>query len=519
MSSQLPEIAQAFLNPKIYPDKTTKVEMMQTQMSFIFLTGKYVYKLKKPVNLGYLDYTTLEKRLYFCNQEVTLNSRLCPDTYLGVIPVKCGPKGITLKGEGEIIDYAVKMLYLPQDRMLNVLLDRNRVIPDMMVQVAQKMAAFHAVAATNPTISAYGSIQALQINADENVSQTEKYVGKLITARQFERLKEYTNCLIREKADLFRQRQASGKVKDCHGDLHTQHICFTDGICIYDCIEFIDRFRYCDVASEIAFLAMDLDHYGRADLSSVFTDAYIESSRDHQIPEIFKFYKCYRAYVRGKVSCFKFDDPYITESEKQQTLETARGYFELAESYTRTRPLLLITAGLVGSGKSTLAQTIARRLGLTIISSDIVRKQLASIPLNEHHFDEMESGIYSTEFSRRTYDTLFSEAKNILLRGKPVILDASFIKSAERQKAAQLANEAGADLAIVECTLDEANTQIRLTQRLRNGSVSDGRWEIYEPQKKKFEPITEVPDNRHFLIDSARPLSDQITRLIESLEG
>jgi len=271
------------------------------------------------------------------------------------------------------------------------------------------------------------------------------------------------------------------------------------------------------VASEIAFLAMDLDHYGRADLSREFTEAYTGFSRDSQIPELLKFYKCYRAYVRGKVGSFKYDDPYISEAERQQTLETARTYFDLAESYSRSRPVLFITVGLVGSGKSTLSRALAKRLGLTAFSSDVVRKQLASIPASERHFEEMEAGIYSAEFSRRTYDKLFSEAAKVLGQGDPVILDASFIKLEERQKAQKLAAETGADFYILECTLDEENTRQRLAERVRHGSVSDGRWEIYAPQKKKFDPVTEVPPGRHFVIDTARPLGEQITRIIGSI--
>jgi aminoglycoside phosphotransferase family enzyme/predicted kinase len=517
MSSQLPEIAQALLNPEIYPDRTTRVKVMQTQMSFIFLTGQYVYKVKKAVDLGYLDYTTLEKRRFFCEQEVALNRRLCPEAYLGVIPITRNKSGIALAGAGEVVEYAVKMLYLPQDRMMNVLLDRNEVSPEMVGMVAQRLADFHAGAAASPDIGAFGKIEAIRINTEENFQQTEKYTGRSITARQYQRIKEFTNDIMREKAEIFNQRVTDNRIRDCHGDLHAQHVCFADRIYIYDCIEFNDRFRYCDVASEAAFLAMDLDHYGRADLSRSFTTAYMNISRDKQVPELLNFYKCYRAYVRGKVGCFKTDDPYISEEERKQSLEDTRSYFELAESYARSRPILFITVGLVGSGKSTLAQAIAKRLGLTVISSDIVRKQLAGIPAGEHRFEEPETGIYSAEFSRKTYAKLFAEARQILRQGGPVILDAAFIKTAERRKAEQLAQETQADFFVIECTLDEANTRERLSQRLKSGAVSDGRWEIYGPQKKRFEPVSGLPPGRHGVIDSARPLGEQIKRIIDNL--
>ncbi|MFH0769360.1 MAG: hypothetical protein V1932_07330, partial [Chloroflexota bacterium] len=213
------------------------------------------------------------------------------------------------------------------------LLVNNRVSPEMLVSVAQKLAEFHQKAETNATISAFGDLDAITKNTDENFSQTEKYIGKTISPKQYQRIKDYTNSFIESNAPLFHQRIADGKIRDCHGDLHAAHICFTDGICIYDCIEFNDRFRYCDVASEIAFLAMDLDHYGRTDLSRHFIDAYVGFSRDKELPKLLNFYKCYRAYVRGKVEGFKLDDPHISEKEKREILSVARKYFKLAESY------------------------------------------------------------------------------------------------------------------------------------------------------------------------------------------
>jgi len=517
MSNQLPEVVQALLNPAIYPDKTTGVELIQTQMSFVFLTGEYVYKTKKPVNLGYLDYTTLEKRHFFCEQEVRLNRRLCPEPYLGVIPVTRGKFGITLAGQGEVVEYAVKMRYLPQERLLNVLLDKEQVSADMVEAIAQKLVEFHAEAETNPAISAFGSIQGFKVTTDENFYQTQKYCGTTITPERFQRIKDYTNNTYQQKTALFNERVTKGRIRDCHGDLHAQHICFCEGVCIFDCIEFNDRFRYCDVASEIAFLAMDLDHYGRADLSRSFINAYVKMSGDSRIPELLKFYKCYRAYVRGKVDSFKYDDPYISSKEREPARDSAWSYFELAESYTRPKPLLLITVGLAGSGKTTLSRALSKRLGLTILSSDIVRKQLASVPVNEHRFEEMDSGIYSPEFSRRTYDTLFSTARSVLEQCYPVILDASFIRAEDRRQARALAEETGADYFVIECSLDPDTTRQRLNQRLNERSVSDGRWEIYQAQKLKFDPVTEVPGNRHFVVHTAEPLESQLSQIIHRL--
>ncbi len=332
-TQELPLLVQALLDPKIYPHAPQKVELMQTQMSFLFLTGDYVYKVKKPVDLGYLDYTTLETRRFFCQQELKLNRRLCPDIYLEVVPIVQHHDKILLGGNGEVIEYAVKMRQLPPQRMMDVLLSNNQVSEGMVQQVAKKLADFHQQAETNAEISSYGSLSTILTNTVENFTQTEKYIGVSISQEQYQSIKAYTDAFVEQNTRLFEKRVKEGKIRDCHGDLHTAHICFIDGICIYDCIEFNDRFRYCDVASEIAFLAMDLDHYRRADLSQGFVNAYVAQSRDEELRQLLNFYKCYRAYVRGKVESFKLDDPYISEEEKARVLAIARSYFDLAESY------------------------------------------------------------------------------------------------------------------------------------------------------------------------------------------
>ena len=344
---QLPEVVQALLDTEAYPDASPRIEMVQTQMSFVFLTGDYVYKVKKPVNLGYLDYTTLDKRRFYCQREVELNQRLCPDTYLGVVPITRHKDNILIEGRGEVIEYAVKMRHLPQEAMMNVLLANNQVSVAMITSLAQKLVEFHQKAETNSTISAFGDLDIITENTEENFSQTIKYIGNTISQEKYRQIKAYSKSFVENNAPLFAKRITDGKIRDCHGDLHAAHICFLfnlktassltsrfiDGICIYDCIEFNDRFRYCDVASEIAFLAMDLDHYGQTDLSQGFVDAYVAFSQDKELSRLLSFYKCYRAYVRGKVESFKLDDPHISEEEKTGVLAAARSYFELAESY------------------------------------------------------------------------------------------------------------------------------------------------------------------------------------------
>jgi len=513
----LPELVKALLKPEAYPEDTGEIELMQTQMSFVFLAKEFVYKVKKAVDLGFLDYTTLDNRHFFCRKEVELNRRLCPEAYLGVVPITQDRGAIRIGGRGEVIEYAVKMRRLPQKAMMNVLLADNRVSAEMITGVAQKLAAFHKKAETSAEISAFGEIKAVTRNTDENFAQTERYIGRTISGDSYRRIKGYTDSFIQKNAPLFNKRIKEGRIRDCHGDLHAAHICFTNGICIYDCIEFNDRFRYCDIASEMAFLAMDLDHYGRADLSRALVKAYVVESGDKEMIKLLGFYKGYRAYVRGKVESFKLDDPYISKGEKEETQDIAASYFDLARAYTRARPVLFITVGLVGTGKSTLAQALARRLGLAVISSDITRKQLAGVPLTEHRFEGFDGGIYSAELSRKTYDKMFSEARGVLSDGGSVILDASFIRAEERLKAKKLAEEAGADFFIIECRLDEANIKKRLEGRLKEGSVSDGRWEIYGPQKEAFDPVKEAAPQKHAIIDTSKTLGENIKRILDKI--
>ena len=354
--SALSSTVKALLKPEAYLHRPQEIKLIQTQMSFLFLTGDYVYKVKKPVDLGYLDYTTLEKRRFFCHQEVELNRRLCSDVYLAVVPITMSLRGasepeprvkrrgrsnlLCVEGEGEVIEYAVKMRQLPQERMMDVLLLKGQVPKEMVAKVAEKLAGFHQKAKTSPEIANFGKLDTICRNCEENFSQTAKYIGVSVLAGRYEQLKSYTNDFIKSNGSLFDKRLSTGRIRDCHGDLHAAHICFTDDICIYDCIEFNDRFRYSDVASEIAFLAMDLDRYQRADLSQHFVTTYVKLSHDEELLKLLNFYKCYRAYVRGKVESFKLDDTYISDEDKTKVLAVARRYFQLAESYILNREVI-----------------------------------------------------------------------------------------------------------------------------------------------------------------------------------
>jgi aminoglycoside phosphotransferase family enzyme/predicted kinase len=512
---QLPILIEYLLKPEHHTESVQKVELEQTQMSFVLLAGQFVYKIKKPVDLGYLDYSSLEKRFYYCNKEIELNRRLCPEMYLSAVPISQRGKCFVLNDKSNIVEFAVKMKRLPVEKMMDYLLNRNLVIPDMVTRLADKLVEFHSIASTNKNIRYYGSPEAVMINTEENFNQTEKYVPKIIKEKQFRDLKEYSLSFVENNKSLFNKRVADRRIRDCHGDLHAAHINFLNGICIYDCIEFNDRFRYGDVASEISFLAMDIDHHGHAPLSRLFVQRYIESSNDSGIEKLIKFYKVYRAYIRGKVSCFKLDDPFISPEEHRQTAFSAQSYFQLAYSYITSKPTLLITVGLVGSGKSTLVNELVKRLGITSLSSDIIRKELVGIPSDSPQIEHFEEGIYSPEFSRKTYDTLFKRARSFLEKGESVVIDASFIRRDERNKARQLAHNTGANILFIEVRANYSLIKDRLNQRSREQSISDGHWEIYLRQHKVFESI-DVAKN-HLIINSALDLNSNVTNIVERI--
>jgi aminoglycoside phosphotransferase family enzyme len=331
--SEPPDLAQALLNPDCYPGTPSDITLVQTSTSYIFLTGDFAYKVKKPVDPGYLDYTTLEKRHFYCKREVTLNRRLCPDIYLDTVPITEGKDGLLVEGKGKALEYAVKMKQMPGEFMLSTLLASDSITSNIMHSIARKLAEFHGKAATSETIRDYGDIEFILTGTEENFIDSIRYISKTISQKRYRAIKDYTNGFIEKNTELFYERISDSKIRDCHGDLRVKHICVADDIYIFDCIEFNDSLRYSDVASEVAFLAMDLDRYGRNDLSRNFIDAYISITNDEDLPEILNFYKCYRAYYRGRIESMKLDIPNISEEQVAEITESAGKYFELAESY------------------------------------------------------------------------------------------------------------------------------------------------------------------------------------------
>ena len=329
------QVVEAMMKPEAYDEDTGSIEVVQTHISVVFLTKRFVYKVKKAVNFGFLDFTTLEKRRFFCEKELELNRRLCGDMYVEVVPINKA-NIIQIKGEGKTVEYAVKMKRMPQEKIMSRLIKENKVDDKLIDRIAKIIAEFHLKAKTNEEISEFGSSAATSINWKENFGQTEEFIGKTISADNFKLIRDKVEDFMNKNMGLFKKRMAENRVRDCHGDIHSGNIFITDKIYIFDAIEFNERFRYSDVAADVAFLAMDLDFKKRTDLSNIFIKRYSEYSGDQELMKLLPFYKCYRACVRGKVTSFKLNDPHINAEEKNAATNEANAYFKLATIYTES---------------------------------------------------------------------------------------------------------------------------------------------------------------------------------------
>jgi aminoglycoside phosphotransferase family enzyme len=326
------------MQPSAYPETPKKVVLAQTHISTVFIGNEFVYKIKKPVNFKFLDFSTLEKRKFFCNKEVELNNRFSQDVYLGVYPVTFDGSKHTINGKGEIVDFAVKMRRLSDKDILKSRFKNSTITGNDLERIAEAIAAFHKVSPGSKEIDKFGNLEVVKFNTDENFQQTAEFVGDSISKDQYNGLKNWTDKFYQEKWKLFAQRVKKGKIRDCHGDLHMEHICLTDPIIIFDCIEFNDRFRYSDTLSDIAFLLMDLEFNSGVSLSKQLCNAYLKyvgEKDDQLIHQLINFYKIYRAYVRGKVTSFILKDSAVSEDKKLESRNTAQRYFALAYSYIK----------------------------------------------------------------------------------------------------------------------------------------------------------------------------------------
>ncbi len=476
------------LTPESLSFKTKDFFILQTHISYILITDKIVYKIKKPVNFGFLDFTTLEKRKYYCEKELILNRRLCGDLYISVVPIV--KKGVfyLIEGEGAPIEYAVKMRRLPEEGMMKNLLAKGSLTTAHIDLIVNTLVPFYKSAETGEKVNPYGSIEVISFNTEENFEQTQAFIGKALTLRKFEHIVNYTRNFLKEGTKLFLKRIEEGYIRDGHGDLYSANICFDDlkRVYIFDCIEFNERFRCGDSAQDLAFLAMDLDYHYYRDLSQYFIEEYRKKSKDYELLELLDFYKCYRAYVRGKIGCFTYGDSKIPEEERQKALSSAQKYFDLAFSYAQGRSKIMVFMGLSGTGKTFLSKKLLEKYPLFYLSSDIERKRLLNLSPEEHYFAEFQKGIYTPEITEKTYDYLIKKALEEASYGRDVVIDATFREEKYREKLKEVAKKAQVEIYWILCTAPDEIVKERMEKRLKEGTYSDALFQIYFKQKENF---------------------------------
>ncbi|UCF19872.1 MAG: AAA family ATPase [Gemmatimonadota bacterium] len=500
------EVIDFFLDPGSYGHQVDQVEHVQTHVSHLFFAGDYVYKVKKPVDLGFLDFSTLAKRRAAAIAELELNRRVSPNIYLDLAAVHRDRDGhLSFSAPALVEEVAVVMRRLPEEQRLAKLIDTGAVGPKMMHELGRLVAGFHKRAETSPEIAKYGSIDTVSHNWDENFQQTEPFIGRTLTHDTWEECKTEIERFMRVYGRLFEERQRDGWVRDCHGDLQTDDI-FIDpesgSAHVLDCIEFNERFRYSDTLADTAFLSMDLKTRGRPDLAQAFLDAYYQHSSDEPVPPLLRFYESYRAYVRGKVRSFVVDQDGPSAAEKQAAADEARRFFRRAlADALKLRPRLVLFAGIMGSGKTKHSDELGRGTGFRVVHSDVVRKQLAGLEPAAEQRVPFGTGIYSSEWTERTYTALIEEARGELARGNSIILDASWSRATHRRLARDAAEEREALFAIIECTASAPSLRARLSRPDR--SVTDGRIELLDDQRKAYENFDPAEAERYLKLDTS----------------
>ena len=506
------ELIQAMLVPEFYPHNPGDVDLVRTHISYVFLAGSFVYKVKKAVNLGFLDFSTLEKRRHYCREELRLNRRLAEPIYLDVVPISRGGENLYpgSSGNDPVVEYAVKMLRIPDRDMLHHRLAAEEVDLQVMDRLAVTIADFHARAEADADIASRGCVENILQNVEENREQTRSFLGDLLPAHADEFVQVYFRYFIDSHRELLRERERSRRIRDCHGDLRTEHVCFYGNeLLVIDCIEFNTRFRHIDVAADVSFLLMDLDYTGFPGYGSRFLDRYVKYARDPDVMRLSDFYKCYYAFTKGKVAGLKLRNDALGEQERQQQREKAEKFFDLAYTYAAQlkRPALIVTTGLMGTGKSTLARRLASRLGVEILRTDELRKEIAGLDPAERRYERYGQGIYSPEVTRRTYQLAIQRAAWRLDEGRSAIVDASFKDAANRRLAMETAREHSSDFYLLECVCPEETLLQRLSQReLISERVSDGRAELLHRQRQDFEPVREIPQEVHLVVDTSREI-------------
>jgi aminoglycoside phosphotransferase family enzyme/predicted kinase len=522
----LAAIVEAMMRPEMYPDHPRSVEVRQTHVSYAFMAGDYVYKIKKPVRFAFLDARTLARRHQLCLDEVRLNRRLAPDVYLGVVPILRRGGGELALGAasnradetGAAVEWAVRMRRLEEATMLDRMVAEGRVNATQVRAIATRLAAFHHAAAADKGWK-YCAAASIWRLVRGNVGELALDCADAIAPGELDELERFAHHVIELRWSLLNRRALGARVVEGHGDLRCEHVSLAgDSITIIDCVELSEGLRYVDVASDVAFLAMDLDRLGARGLSDELVGAYREASGDADLPLLIPLYKVHRALVRAKVEGLTSRDDAIAPETRIAAAEAARRYVALALDFAReSRPAMIVVCGLSGSGKSTVARRLADRLGFEWLRSDEVRKRLARVAPAER----LAVGAYSREFTGKTYAAVLGEAAARLHDGAGVIVDATFAAPAYRAEALALAERAHVPALFVECVASHDEIVRRLTARARRtDEISDAGVATYLRQRGEFVALNEIPQSSHLVVDTERGLeaaSASITERLRSL--
>ena len=480
-------LVQALRDPRAYPHPTGEVGFLRTHISLLFFAGERVYKVKQPVQLGFLDYGTLERRRHFCDEEVRLGRRLAPDVYLGVVPIAARPGGeLRVGGEGEPLEWAVAMKRLPEDRMLNRLLERGEIDNEPIHALVELPADFHRRAATGEGVDEHGTHAAQSANAEENIEALQSMEGPpLAPAALLEFLAGRSREFLEEHRELFARRVREGRIREGHGDLHAGNVCFLEsGPVAYDCIDFNRRFRCGGGARELAFLAMDLDLRGFAGFGGYLVHRYAERTGDPELQELQRHYKGYFAMVRAKVAAIGAAGDGVPEERRAELRREAKRYLLLAAGY-ELPPACILTCGPPASGKSWLVEQLAPLLRAAVLHSDVRRKLLAGVPVGRHPTEAFGEGLYSPAMKERTYDSLLARSLEELRAGRTVLVDATFSQATYRAPFVEAMAREGFPLFLCRVSATEEQARARLQEHADDETVRRLR--------AAFEPPDELP--------------------------
>ncbi len=508
-------IFKAMVHSASYPHPVKSIQVRETHISKVFLTGTRAYKIKKAVKLDFIDFTRPADRYHFCEQELHLNRRLTDGVYLEVVPITFDGSRIGVKRGGQVVEYAVCMRQLSADDSMLRRLRAGKLNKNEVLRIAEVLYDFYRTASRDPSVARWGEFEWIARNCTENFETLERFAGELIDREQLHAVEAAVAATLERSRALFMRRKEGGFVRDGHGDLRCGHIYIENKIQIIDCVEFDARYRCADVASDMAFLAMDLDFEGFPGTARQLIETYAQLARDPGLLLLIDFYKCYRAMVRAKVNCLRLQDDCLPLGERNALLRHTQRFMELAFMYATSfsQPTLWVVCGLPAAGKSTLAERLNELLGCSVVASDPTRKAIFGMDAAHDAEAPFGSGIYTPAAAARTYARLLMKAQEKLASGSDVILDATFSREEQRNQAVHLASDQGANLIFVECRAADRLIEHRLAGRGVSPGVSDARLHHLSEMRARYAPF-ETSAGTHFSVDTAQPLEPQLLSLL-----